>query len=99
MRENKSLLYKLARSANVLERKMALEANLHFIQNTQFNDKKIARILLHDDHDLIHKALAWMLCKVGKREIAAKEAILKSIIDLCVPYYAPIYAMERLPEK
>ena len=73
----KKILYKLAKSKNLWERRMAIIATHHFIKRNQFTDTRaIAEILLHDTHDLIHKAVGWMLREVGKRSRAAELRFL-----------------------
>ena len=57
MNRERNLLFKLARSRNVWERRVAVVATLHFIRNNDFHDTlKIVEVLLADSHDLIHKA-------------------------------------------
>ena len=93
------LLYRLAGSENVWERRIAILATLHFIRNDDFSETlKIAGMLLHDRHDLIHKAVGWMLREVGKRDAAAEEAFLEKHRSV-MPRTMLRYAIERLPES
>ncbi len=73
----RDLLVRLARSDHLWSRRVAIMATLAFIRHGQFDDTlALARVLLHDRHDLIHKAVGWMLREVGKRDLAAAEAFL-----------------------
>jgi 3-methyladenine DNA glycosylase AlkD len=95
----RSLLYMLAGSENVWERRIAIIATHHFIRNGDFSDTlKIAEMLLQDRHDLIHKAAGWMLREVGKRDAAAQEAFLEKHWSV-MPRMMLRYAIERLPES
>jgi 3-methyladenine DNA glycosylase AlkD len=95
----RSLLYMLAGSENVWERRIAIIATHHFIRNGDFSDTlKIAEMLLQDRHDLIHKAAGWMLREVGKRDTAAQEAFLEKHWSV-MPRMMLRYAIERLPES
>ncbi|MBN1169578.1 DNA alkylation repair protein [Candidatus Micrarchaeota archaeon] len=71
-------LYRLAKSKNLWERRIAIVATYAFIKNNQFEDTlRISESLLEDRHDLIHKAAGWMLREIGKRNQEAEEEFLK----------------------
>lgn len=63
-------LYTLANSTNLWEQRISIVSTLQFIRNNDFADTiAISKILLHHPHDLIQKAVGWMLREVGKRDI------------------------------
>lgn len=64
----RKILYDLAKSKNIWERRIAVISTFAFLREKDFYDSlALAEILLHDTHDLIHKAVGWMLREVGKR--------------------------------
>ena len=67
---DRKLLYKLAKSNNLWERRISIIFTWFFIRNNDFKDTfLIANILINDKEDLIHKATGWMLREIGKKNI------------------------------
>lgn len=92
------LLTDLARSTSLWERRIAMIATLAFIRAGKFDETmRIAKILLSDSHDLMHKAVGWMLREVGKRDVLTLETFLQKNYHK-IPRTALRYAVERLPE-
>jgi len=96
---NRKLLLKLAHSGNLWERRIAIISTLAFIQENQFGDTiKIATILLNDSHDLIHKAVGWMLREVGKRNLETELEFLEEY-SARLPRTMLRYAIEKFSES
>jgi 3-methyladenine DNA glycosylase AlkD len=97
--KDRSLLYKLARSSSLWEKRISIIATAHFIKDNQFEDTlAISKIILHDTHDLIQKAVGWMLREVGKRDIPTLETFLKKNYKT-MPRTTLRYAIEKFPEE
>ena len=96
--KSKAALNRLARSANLWERRMAIMATFYDIKRDRFGETlRIAEMLLDDPHDLIHKAVGWMLREVGKRDLQAEEDFLR-IFYRRMPRTMLRYAIERFPQ-
>jgi 3-methyladenine DNA glycosylase AlkD len=97
--KGRSILYKLVKSDNLWEKRIAIMATFTFIRNNQFEDTfRIAEILLVDKYDLIRKAVGWMLREIGKRNQAKEEEFLKKYCRE-MPRTMLRYAVERLDEQ
>jgi 3-methyladenine DNA glycosylase AlkD len=95
--KDKRVLFRMTRSTNLWERRIAVLATSHFIRNGRFTEiLKIATLLLHDEHDLIHKAVGWMLREVGKRDRPYLERFLIRH-QAGMPRTMLRYAIEHLP--
>ena len=93
------ILIKLARSKNLWERRISILATYYFIKNGKFRETlKIAEILLQDKHDLIQKAVGWMLREVGKRDLKTEVGFLNKHYKK-MPRTMLRYAIEKFPQK
>ena len=96
--KNRTPLYELAQSGSLWERRIAIISTYYYIKNDDFTDTlKIARILLYDSEDLIHKAVGWMLREIGKRHLPSEETFLKSHYRK-MPRTMLRCAIEKFPE-
>lgn len=99
LNKDRSLLYNMARNGKTIwEQRIGMVSTMTFIRHGQLDDTfAIADILLHHPHDLIHKAVGWLLREAGKRDKSALEAYL-------APRYRGMprtmlrYAIEKFPE-
>lgn len=98
--KDRTVLYKLARDGkNLWEQRIGIVSTMTFIRNGQLDDTfAIADILLHHPHDLIHKAVGWLLREAGKRD---KPALIAFLGPRCstMPRTMLRYAIEKFPEE
>ena len=94
----RAILYKLVKSKSLWERRIAILATFTFIRDNDFKDTlRIAKLLLGDKHDLIHKAVGWMLRELGKRD----QRVLENFLNIHyrnMPRTMLRYAIEKFEE-
>lgn len=95
----RTVLYKLAKSKNVWERRTSIVATYFFIRQNDIGDTfRIAELLVHDDHDLIHKAVGSWIREAGKRD---KERLIEFLDTYAskMPRVMLRYAIEKLDKR
>ena len=99
MNKDRAILYECAKSDNLWTKRIAMITNWWFVRNGDLSDVfKISKILLSDEHDLIHKAVGWMLREAGKKD----EPRLKKFLDKyasTMPRTCLRYAIEKFGES
>lgn len=97
--KDRTVLYQLAQSRDLWERRIAILATFQFIKRGETADTlKLAAMLLSDSEDLIHKAVGWMLREVGKRDLKAAESFLRRHYRR-MPRTMLRYAIEKFPKS
>ena len=93
--KNKKILHEFSNSKNLWEKRISIVSTLVFVRNSNFGDAlKIAENLLEDKHDLIHKAVGWVLREIGKKN----EKVLKDFLKIHytkLPRTTLRYAIEK----
>lgn len=96
---SRSILDALAQSACLWRQRIAIVSTITLIRNRQFDDTlRIATMLLSHPHDLIHKAVGWMLREVGKRDINVLRSFLAEH-HRHMPRTALRYAIEKMDNE
>ena len=98
--KDRSLLYGFARNGRTIwEQRIGIVSTMTFIRNGELEDTfAISDILLHHPHDLIHKAVGWLLREAGKRDKAALVGFLSSRAA-SMPRTMLRYAIEKFPDE
>lgn len=95
--KDKTVLVMLAKSSNLWERRIAIVSTWYFIRQNKFEyTVKIAKILLNDQHDLIHKSVGWMLREMGKKDQLPLINFLEKYAQK-MPRTMLRYAIEKFP--
>ncbi|MEK6875594.1 MAG: DNA alkylation repair protein [Nanoarchaeota archaeon] len=98
-REDPWILRKMAKSENLWERRIAIVSTAPFIKKRRFGETlAISEMLINDKHDLIHKAVGWMLREIGKRNMNVLEIFLSTRYKE-MPRTMLRYAIEKFPEE
>ncbi|XDD51115.1 DNA alkylation repair protein [Leptospira sp. WS92.C1] len=99
LKRNRKILYKLAKSKNLWERRIAILSTYAFIKMGEFEDTlKIAKELLTDSEDLIQKGVGWMLREVGNQNFETEIFFLEKNADK-MPRTMLRYSIEKFPEN
>jgi 3-methyladenine DNA glycosylase AlkD len=96
--KDREILFKLANSKNLWDRRISMLSTFRFIQCGEFvTTLRLSKILLNDKHDLIHKAVGWMLREIGKKDLQSEEDFLEVHYQK-MPRTMLRYAIEKFPE-
>ena len=97
--KQRDILYKLVKSNNLWKQRISIVSTYPLIKSNDFKDTlRISKILLTHKHDLIHKAVGWMLREVGKRDIdVLRDFLNRNIKDM--PRTTLWYAIERMDKR
>lgn len=99
LNKDRSRLYEMAKSENLWEQRIAMVSTITFIRNREFTDTlALAVQLMNHKHDLMHKAVGWMLREVGKKDRATLTDFLERYATT-LSRTSLRYAIEHYPEE
>lgn len=97
--KSRTVLHTWSRSRVLWVKRISMMSTFYFIKRNDFDDAlKIAETLIHDQHDLIHKVVGWMLREIGKRDKSVEDKFLKQHYQ-SMPRTMLRYAIEKYPEN
>ncbi|MDG1275743.1 MAG: DNA alkylation repair protein [Algoriphagus sp.] len=97
-RRDKMLFYDLAKSGNLWKQRIAMISSLYWIKRGEFGDAlNLAEILINHPHDLIHKAVGWMLREIGKMNQEVELEFLRKYSKI-MPRTALRYSIEKFDQ-
>ncbi len=97
--KDRGMIHRLAQSNSLWDRRIAIISTFYFIRRGEFDETlAIARMLLLDTEDLIHKATGWMLREVGNRNLQVEEDFLRAHYNQ-MPRTMLRYAIEKFPDE
>ena len=98
-KKEKSLFYTLGDSGNLWNQRVAMISSFFWIKKREFHEAlALAEKLKNHRHDLMHKAVGWMLREIGKRDFDTEYEFLKKHYQT-MPRTALRYAIEKFPEE
>ena len=98
-KEKRKILYKLSKSKNLWQQRISIVSTYPMIKRKEFEDTlNISKLLLSHKHDLIHKAVGWMLREVGKQDMNVLRKFLNENINT-IPRTTLRYSIERMNES
>ena len=97
--KDRSILYKFAKTDNLWTQRIAILSTFAFIRDNEYEDAlEISKLLLNHEHDLIHKAVGWMLREIWKRDSSIAESFIKDNYDE-ISRTTLRYSIEKMEEK
>jgi len=97
--DQNDILYRLAKSKSLWEQRVAIISCFHHIRQQEFEHPlAVAELLVNHKHDLIHKAVGWMLREIGNRDLVTEISFLEKHADT-MPRTMLRYAIEKFPEE